>query len=126
MIGDREQHKPMFDLRITHRFRWTDFQPVPNVDSVLLHINKREPVLIPKKDYPQYCSFVRFGFGAWKKSLKIAFKPIFTYQQWKRLSKDLDFPLDATPTQLTFEQWLGLFECFQKRTPKYKQMRVKR
>jgi hypothetical protein len=42
------------------------------------------------------------------------------------LSKDLQFPLDATPSRLTFEQWLGLFECFKQRVPRIKQAHVKR
>jgi hypothetical protein len=31
------------------------------------------------------------------------------------------FPLDATPTDLTFAQWLGLFTCFRDHVPPHKQ-----
>jgi 16S rRNA A1518/A1519 N6-dimethyltransferase RsmA/KsgA/DIM1 with predicted DNA glycosylase/AP lyase activity len=98
---------------------------VPGVDSVLLHIKKRQATLVRKEDASLYCSFVRYGFGTWKHSLKLIFKPVFTYAQWKRLSKDLHFPLDAVPSGLTFEQWLGLFECFKQRVPRNKQVCVK-
>jgi hypothetical protein len=40
------------------------------------------------------------------------FKNIFTYVQWKRLARDLRFNLHAQPTDLTFDQWLGLFTFF--------------
>jgi len=113
--------KPLFDIQIIRELRKTDFEPVPGVNSVLLRIKKRHPALIRNEDIFLYRSFVRYGFGRWKSSLKLIFKPIFTYQQWKHLSKDLHFPLNANPTKLTFEQWLGLFECFKQRVPERKQ-----
>ena len=113
--------KPLFDIQIIRELQRTDFEPVPNVDSVLLRIKRRHPALIRNEDLFLYSSFVRYGFGRWKKSLKLIFKPIFSYQQWKHLSKDLHFPLNAIPGKLTFEQWLALFECFKQRVPKSKQ-----
>jgi 23S rRNA (adenine-N6)-dimethyltransferase len=117
--------KPWFDVQIIRELRKTDFEPMPKVDSVLLSIKKRQPALIQKEDAFLYHSFVRYGFGRWKSSLKLIFKPIFTYQQWKHLSKDLHFPLNVIPSKLTFEQWLGLFECFKHRVPKNKQACIK-
>ena len=118
--------KPWFELQIIRELRRTDFEPVPCVDSVLLHIKKRSSPLIRKEDVFLYRHFVCYGFSRWKRSLKLIFKPIFSYQQWKRLSNDLHFPLDATPSRLTFEQWLGLFEGFKQRVPSHKQAYVER
>jgi 23S rRNA (adenine-N6)-dimethyltransferase len=118
--------KPLWNLQIIQELQRTDFEPIPKVDSVLLRIKKRGSLLLREGDVFLYRSFVRYGFGRWKNSLKLVFKPIFTYQQWKRLSKDLHFPLDATPSELTFEQWLGLFECFKQIIPSNKQAYVKR
>lgn len=112
--------KPMFELQIIRELRRTDFEPVPHVDSVLLRIERRSLPLLRKDEISLYRSFVRYGFGRWKRNLKLIFAPVFTYPQWKRLSKDLHFPLDATPSQLNFAQWLGLFECFKQRVPMYK------
>jgi 23S rRNA (adenine-N6)-dimethyltransferase len=118
--------KPLFDIQIVRELRRTDFEPVPNTDSVLLRIKKRPSALVRKEDALLYRSFVYYGFGTWKNSLKLIFKPVFTYYQWKRLSKDLHFPLDVIPSKMTFEQWLGLFECFKQRVPSNKQAYVKR
>lgn len=104
--------KPWFTLEVLCEFRRTDFEPVPNVDVVLLHITKRKQPLISSVNKHNYEKFVKFGFEAWKKDLKTAYKQVFTYEQWKRLSKNLSFPLKATPRELKFEQWLGLFEYF--------------
>ena len=118
--------KPLFDIQIVRELRRTDFEPVPNVDSVLLRIKKRPSPLVRKEDAFLYHRFIYYGFGTWKDNLKLIFKPVFSYHQWKRLSKDLHFPLDATPSRLTFEQWLGLFECFKQRVPSNKQAYVRR
>ncbi len=117
--------KPLFDIQIVRALRRTDFEPMPSVDSVLLRIKKRPSALIRKEDTCLYRRFVHYGFGTWKNSLKLIFKPVFTYPQWKHLSKDLHFPLDAIPSKLTFEQWLGLFECFKQRVPGNKQAYIK-
>jgi 23S rRNA (adenine-N6)-dimethyltransferase len=113
--------KPFFDIQILRDLKRTDFEPVPNVDSVLLQFKKRHQALVRRQDISLYRRFVRYGFRTWKNNLKSTFKSIFTYQQWKHLSKDLDFPLDAVPSALTLEQWLGLLECFQERVPTNKQ-----
>ena len=118
--------KPLFEFQIIRELRKTDFVPIPHVDSVLLRIKKRSSLIVQKEDISLYHSFIRYGFGRWKHNLKLIFKPIFTYPQWKHLSKDLCFPLDATPSHLTFEQWLGLFECFKQRVPRNKQTCIQR
>jgi 23S rRNA (adenine-N6)-dimethyltransferase len=107
--------KPFFEFQILSRLRRTDFWPVPNVDSVLLSIRRRTRPLIETQDVTPYRDFVQYGFGRWKPNLKLAFKNVFTYKQWKRLARDLDIPLNATPTELSFEQWLGLYHGFRDR-----------
>jgi 23S rRNA (adenine-N6)-dimethyltransferase len=104
--------KPWFSFQIVRQFRRTDFDPVPGVDSVLLCIKKRSPPLIGEGDIDSYRRFIQYGFGRWRKNLKCVFKSIFTYTQWKRLSHELGFALNAIPTDLTFEQWLGLFDHY--------------
>ncbi len=107
--------KPSFDVQILVPLKRTDFWPVPSVDSVLLSIKRRARPLIDVQDMALYREFVHYGFERWKPNLKLAFKNVFPYQQWKRLARDLEFPLNATPTELRFEQWLGLYEGFKQR-----------
>jgi 16S rRNA A1518/A1519 N6-dimethyltransferase RsmA/KsgA/DIM1 with predicted DNA glycosylase/AP lyase activity len=112
--------KPWFNFQIVWELRRTDFAPAPNVDCVLLAIRKRGSPLICREDMVLYRKFVRFGFQRWRRNLKLTFKPVFTYKQWKRLSKRLHFPVDAIPTDLSFEHWLGLFGCFMEQVPEGK------
>jgi ribosomal RNA small subunit methyltransferase A len=104
--------KPFFDFQILSQLKRTDFWPAPNVDSVVLSIKRRTSPLIKAHDVALYREFVQYGFGRWRPNLRLAFKNVFTYKQWKRLARELDFPLNATPTELTLEQWLGLYRSF--------------
>ena len=106
--------KPFFEFEILCRLKRTDFYPMPNVDSVLLSIRRRTRPLIEAQDVARYRDFVQYGFGRWKPNLRLAFKHVFTYRQWKRLACDLDYPLNATATELSFEQWLGLYAYYRR------------
>jgi 23S rRNA (adenine-N6)-dimethyltransferase len=108
--------KPFFEFRILYRLRRIDFWPVPNVDSVLLSIKRRALPLIETQDVASYRDFIQYGFGRWKPNLRLAYKRVFTYNQWKRVARDLDFRLNATPTELCFEQWLELYRAFKRRS----------
>lgn len=111
--------KPFFEFQILSHLRRTDFWPMPKVDSVFLSIKRRTHPLIETQDIASYRTFVQYAFGKWKPTLKLAFKNVFTYQQWKHLSRNLDFPLNATPTELSVEQWLGLYHCFMHRSRRH-------
>ncbi|HEY0765869.1 MAG TPA: rRNA adenine N(6)-methyltransferase family protein [Pyrinomonadaceae bacterium] len=107
--------KPFFEFQIVSRLRRCDFWPIPSVDSVLLSINRRTCPLIEPQDVAPYRNFVQIGFGSGKPNLKLAFKHVFTYKQWKHLARDLRFSLNAPPTELSFEQWLELYRAFTRR-----------
>lgn len=113
--------KPWFTFAVMQAFKRTDFVPVPRVDAALLAIRRREQPLVAREDAARYRAFVRYGFGRWRKDVKTNFRNVFSNLQFKTLARTLQFPLDATPTQLTFDQWLGLFRYFQTGVPHYKQ-----
>ena len=104
--------KPFFEFQILYRLRRNDFWPMPHVDSVFLSIKRRDRTLIEPQDVASYRDFVEYGFGRWKPNLRLALKHVFAYKQWKRLARELNFPFNATPTELSFEQWLGLYYAF--------------
>jgi len=104
--------KPWFELRIVQEMRRTDFQPIPQVDAVLLQIKRRENPEVLDEQRQDYRDFVIYGFNQWKPTLKEALVKIFTHKQFVGLAHDLGFEISAKPTDLTFEQWLGLFNYF--------------
>lgn len=110
--------KPWFRLRVIKYFKRIDFFPFPNVDVVMLYMEKRSPPLVALKDRHVYEKFIVRGFNAWKKNVKQNYKNTFTYAQWKRLSHDLAFPIRARPSELCFRHWLGLFEFYKRKDRK--------
>jgi 23S rRNA (adenine-N6)-dimethyltransferase len=107
--------KPRFKSEIAYRLRRTDFEPAPNVDSVLLIVTRRQqPFEFPTQDWK---AFVRTGFCSWRTNLRLALKRHFSYRTWKRLARELDFPINAKPSELCFEQWQALYrQLIEKRT----------
>lgn len=104
--------KPWFEMEIGHRFRRKDFVPEPQVDVVMLRLRKRGPPLVNHADRQYFHDFVVYGFTAWRPTLGSILKGFFTGQQLKRIRKELGVDFESTPTSLTFEQWLNVFECF--------------
>lgn len=113
--------KPWFEFSIIYNFCSTDFTPVPAVKIVLFYIKRRVKSLIAVDKQKQYYDFIVYGFSQVKKTLQQSLKRIFTNEQFLRLAKDLKFNLGVTPSSLTFEQWLGLFEFFNSRIESNKQ-----
>lgn len=104
--------QPWYKFDVVAEIGRNRFQPIPSVDAALLQIAKRaKPKLAPDLR-GEYAQFVSYGFRAWRKDLKTAYKSVFTYNQWKRLAKDARFAANAKPSDLTLAQWLHLFNYF--------------
>ncbi|HLQ28027.1 MAG TPA: 23S ribosomal RNA methyltransferase Erm [Ktedonobacteraceae bacterium] len=104
--------KPWFEVEIVHRFRRKDFVPEPRVDVVMLRLRKRGPPLVNCLDRQCFRDFVVYGFTTCRPTQGCILKGIFTGLQLKHIRRELGFDLDATPTSITFEQWLNVFEYF--------------
>lgn len=104
--------KPYFDLKIIHKFKNTDFTPVPKVNSVLLCIKKREHALVGEQEAALYRDFIAYAFSRQGKNLKERVKHIFSKEQFRRLAQNIGFQAAAGPIDLSFEQWLELFRYF--------------
>jgi len=53
---------PWWDIQITHKFKRSDFQPAPKVDSVLLNIKPRPKPLVPGLQKTTYYNFITYHF----------------------------------------------------------------
>ena len=101
--------KSRFRFTILYTFQPDDFFPVPGVDIVLLRISmRRRALVLPQQDDP-YRDFITWGLRSGKPTIKSVLKGVLSHTQFSRLSHDLNFPPNTTPSELTFRQWLGLF-----------------
>lgn len=105
--------KPFFTINVYYKFTRTDFFPVPNVDIEMLCINKREQSLIKQDFMNEYWDFVVYGTTQYKTTLKKSLSKIYTHEQFKRLSKSINFSMEAKPLDLSTKQWIELFNYYQ-------------
>lgn len=113
-------YKPFYDMKIVHQFVPTDFKPTPKAKIVFAHIcPKRKPNVAPK-DQTKYRDFLSYLFAEHGKSLKDKAKKLFSYEQLKRISKGISFPMEHALSELKFEQWLMLFDAYLRFVPEGK------
>ncbi|MFK7801888.1 MAG: 23S ribosomal RNA methyltransferase Erm [Anaerolineae bacterium] len=110
--------------QVAHLDRF-EFRPVPSINAGLIHMHQRERPLLDHKHKKLYTQFVSYGFRAWKRNLKIGYKNIFTYAQWKRLAKNNGFAIESIPSDLNVQQWVAVFEYFLEGVPVEKQRLVR-
>lgn len=106
--------KPWFEPSIEHNFLRLDFDPRPNIDIVLLRIKKLQTPLISDDQSNQYKDFVSYAFNRSNPNLKKGLRAIFTPNQFSRLMQTLHLTESVVPTQLSFNQWVQLFQAFVK------------
>jgi 23S rRNA (adenine-N6)-dimethyltransferase len=104
--------RPFFDMEITHTFSPGDFEPRPEVNAVLFKITKRASPLVERDRIGEYRDFVVYVINQQKPSIRIRLNKIFSPEQLTRLSKDLNFSLLSTASDLTLAQWFGIFSYY--------------
>ncbi|HEY1074476.1 MAG TPA: rRNA adenine dimethyltransferase family protein [Patescibacteria group bacterium] len=104
--------KSFYTLKELHKFKPSDFSPVPSIDVNLIGFYSKSGNPILPVDKQEYILFVQFGFQQQKATLEKNFDKVFTHEQWKRLAKDLNFSLKSLPTDLKPDHWIGLFRFY--------------
>ena len=106
--------KPIYEMKVIHHFSKFDFEPASNVEIVFVEIIKRQKPVITESEYANYKDFIIYATSQsqWKPNIQKCLKEIFTYEQMKRLSKNIGFDMKGTPMDLNFEQWVKLFDYY--------------
>lgn len=103
---------PWFTLAIEHRFQRRDFAPPPQVDCVLLRIDRRDMPLIPPTDRQRYDEMAATLFSAWKPSVEVALASIIGQREAKALRRPLGvqgFSLTNRPSRFPLDGWVALY-----------------
>lgn len=109
--------KPWFRLHVLHRFDRRDFDPVPEVDSALLRIQRRPAPLLSLKAQTLYRDFVAHCFINASPSLYTHLERLMGRDALHEVAATLNLPRDMTPTHLDFELWVSLFCQFAQHAP---------
>lgn len=102
-----------YDAEILGDIDRTAFTPKPQVDIVFIKFTLLPKALIDPHLYPQFRDFVIFGFNQWKSNIFEIYKKIFSYDQFKKINHQLKIN-SLNPSQLNIDQWLKLFDVYQK------------
>lgn len=103
--------KPNFDMFIRYNFDKMDFHPIPDVDIVLFHIIEKKPDF-DNMDYINYRNFITYIYNSKGVCIKEKLGNLFSYQQIKRLSKDLKINLNSNYTSIEYCIWKDIFEYY--------------
>lgn len=104
--------KPWFNLKVFYEFKRDDFFPKPQVDTILLRIKKLDTSLIKAVDKNIFQDFVVYSFNQFQPNVVEGLASIFGKETLIDLSRKLNFSPNSKPSELDFNQWLGLFNYF--------------
>jgi len=104
------QLKPFFELNILYKFEKSDFYPRPHVDSVLLHIKRKERPLIALAYRQEFDRFVIYLFNQTNPNIATGVK--------KLINTPVDVTLYVKPSELRINEWLNLFGAYM-HNPRY-------
>lgn len=102
--------KVNWEMKILYYFKKDDFHPKPSVDSVLLHLSKKN---IPDLDKADFCSFRKFVAHSLKHGL-LSNRSLLTKKQVSLALKYANLPPLYKDGETLYIQWLCLFRCYKK------------
>lgn len=106
--------KPIFWVDILYYFRRNDFFPIPSVDIVLVQFERRRRPLVYEEQYSLFRDFIMNCRERTDRPVKQVLKEYFSYSQIKHVFRLLRIDFYARPTELSFRQYLGLFQLYRR------------
>ena len=104
--------RPRWRVEILRAIPMSAFRPALRVQVCFMRVARRRAAQVAPEEDALYRDFVVHGFSSRARSVGAACSKVLTKRQFVRLARDLDFALEATPTQLGAHQWLSLFDYF--------------
>jgi 23S rRNA (adenine-N6)-dimethyltransferase len=118
------QARPWFALNVTQPFSRRDFIPAPRVDIALLRIARKAAPDVAARDADAWRGFVRYALARPRPDAWRTFRGLVSNLQWRRLAQDLVIAPDALRSELTYDQWLGVFRFVRRCAPAAKRRRI--
>lgn len=102
--------KTGWDMKILYHFQKNDFHPMPSVNSVLLHLSRKQKPDLARKDLPEFRQFITHSmkYGLYGRRSLLTKKQVGTALRLANLP-----PLKPGGETL-YIQWLCLFQCYRK------------
>jgi len=112
---------PWFKFEVTYTFNRTDFNPTPNVDTVLLNIKSRSNPKILNQNKESYRDFVVFGFNQMAPNILEGLSKVINKNHIVKLFNKLNISTNLKPTELDKDVWIEIFDLlkYQKQNKRY-------
>lgn len=107
----------IYEMRIIKSFKRTEFKPIPNVDTVLLKIKRKNYI---GKDFYLYRDFITYIFNQRNSNVLSTFKRLFTYDQLKYIRRYLNENALIKPGEIPNKYYFEIFNIFIKNGVKYR------
>lgn len=104
--------KPFYYFKDIYSFEKKDFKPSPRVETALFEITRRKRDLIEMKDDEKYKDFLAYFYGSSKQNIKSTLNKVFSYKQLKINAKTYSYNILSTVSEITFEQFIGIFKYY--------------
>ncbi len=104
--------QPFFKSTIIKKISRFEYTPTPNVETVLLKIEKLNQPLIDAQLKNQFRDFVIYGFNQWSPNIIDAYKKIFSPNQIRIIMSDTMHGSKPKPSEVNIDQWVKLFNSF--------------
>ncbi|HOV29701.1 MAG TPA: rRNA adenine dimethyltransferase family protein [Candidatus Dojkabacteria bacterium] len=99
----------IYDLCVTEDFDRKDFNPIPNVDIVLLRITKKDN---PETEFELYRDFITYIFNQMNSNVLDTLKKLFTFNQLRYIRNQLKRNGYIVPSDISSEYYLEIFQYF--------------
>ena len=116
--------RPWFAFDLAEPFTRRDFTPIPSVDLARLGIARKPAPDIAAKDAAAWRAFVRYAIARPRPDAWRTVRNLVSNLQWRRLSHDLDIAAGALSADLSYAQWLGVFQFVRRCAPAGKLRRL--
>lgn len=116
--------KPFYETRKVCDMRGEDFYPVPHVDIVFASFIKRQYCDLKHGSPQEYKDFVAYLFLAKGQTYKEKLKEIFSYEQIKRMRKQVKLDYDDIISSWAYESFLKLYAEFVNRVSPEKKLKI--
>lgn len=100
-----------FTVEVLRKISRESFEPRPNVQIVFVHFAKHQTPRILSEERQLFRDFVVYGYTKWTPSVLESFKEVFTNRQRSIIAKSQKL-IGVKPTELTIDQWIGLYKTF--------------
>lgn len=109
-------------IEIVYSFNRSDFYPVPATDVVLVQFLRKENQPINQIEFQDFLAFL---FNARKANIKQTLLSFFSFTQVKIIKKNLDLNWEQSATDLSFQQWLTIYNIAKQYMPREKFLMIK-